>query len=194
MAALDNDTHVRAPLLVLMIAAGLAACDFVGVQDARTAAACDLALGYAKRFKAEQDGPVAILSQPEFDIASRQELATFVSEHPEYRNDPELPLLLALADIRGKHVVAECGNLRSWIERSGILNDDRRIEELTRQEYWPFALLAMSMPAISEDGSTALMYAGEFTGGLAGGYKALTFEKAPNGKWVLKHEGWMGIS
>lgn len=113
---------------------------------------------------------------------------------PTWRDDPELPLMMAAADVRNVNVVEQCSLVQVWLRNNNVLHDDQQIKKISRQEYWPVDVLSMSVPAISQDGSTALIYTSEFSGQLGGATYAVTFGKSANGRWSIWKKETLSIS
>ena len=157
--------------------------------------ACDITLLYVKRFEAENDRPIAVWTEPKLDVPTNEGLDTFLRANPKYRNDPELPLLRRLASVRQISAVERCPRLKEWLTKTNTLHDDDRMyDEIADHEIWPFAALAMSLPAVSEDGTTALMYTAEYYGPLAGATYFVRYKKDSDGSWVWERADLSGIS
>lgn len=183
--------------LVMALAFIPSACSDEARESPDTVAACGIALDYAQRFRTDWEKlgrPIAIRYEPGLSVPTRQKLEQVLADNPEFEGGPEVAITLAAADLRDRRVMDECSNLRNWVQTSGILSDDARIDELTRQPEWPIAVLSMSLPAVSEDGSTALFYSRKYAGPLAGALMAVTYKKQASGKWVLHDEEELAIS
>ncbi len=188
---------MRSLPLIMALAIIPSGCSDETQKSPDTVGACDIALDYAKRFKIEWEHlgrPIAISDQPGLSGPSRRKLEQVLADNPAFQGDPEVAITLAAADLRDRHVIDECSNLRSWVQTSSIVSDDARIEELMRQPEWPVAVLSMSLPAVSEDGSTALFYSSKYAGPLEGAALAVTYKKQANGEWVLHDEEELAIS
>jgi hypothetical protein len=147
--------------------------------------ACEVARVHASNFQREAERPIAVWTQPSSLGPSSKELDFVLTEHPELKQDPQLPLYRAAAKVQRESPVARCSHLREWLTRADVLTDDRRIKQLTRGDDWPIAVLSMSMPGVSADGSTALLFVSEYWGPLGGNVDAVIYKKDGDGSWVI---------
>ncbi|KPL69547.1 hypothetical protein SZ64_16470 [Erythrobacter sp. SG61-1L] len=188
---------MRSLALVITMAMMPSACSNGTGKPAHTVAACDIALDYAGRFKAEweeQGRPIAVSDGDGTMVPAPQKLEQILADNPALKGDPEVALTLAAADLRNRSVVEECRDLRGWLRAFNIVHDDKQIAELTLKKEWPVAILSMSLPAISEDGSTALLYVSEYSGPLAGATMAVTYKRNASGKWLLHDKTELSVS
>ncbi|WP_237452181.1 hypothetical protein [Qipengyuania algicida] len=181
-------------VLTAIIIVACAACSADDASPAVPEAACGIALDYAKAFKSKSSRQIAIWQRPEPRSPLPQKVQLFLRQNPRFKNDPTLPLILESSDIRNVSVVEQCPSLKSWLNETSVLHDDHRINAITLLSQWPVNLLAMSVPVLSKDGSTALMYTSESSGPLAAGHFAITYKKTAKDRWVLLTKEALAIS
>ncbi|MXO72815.1 hypothetical protein [Alteraurantiacibacter buctensis] len=117
-----------------------------------------------------------------------------LEESPQLARDASVELALAAADVRDINVVENCPDLRAWLDSEGIIHDDRSLEAITRLEDWPVAMISISLPALADNGATALLYSYEGYGPLAGGLSSMIYKRDAQGGWVLHRTDHLTIS
>ncbi len=186
----------RRMLRYLPIALWLALLTLIGCSPdpQGSEVACEVAAVHASNFRREAGRPVAVWTRPSPLGPSIEQIETFLHRHPDLRNDPDLPLIQAAAQAQRISPVSQCPGLRASLKRAGVLVDDAIIEQKTRGVDWPIAALAMSMPVLSADGSTAILYVSEYWGSLSGSMDAVTYKKDLRGAWVLAGRTTLAVS
>lgn len=164
------------PLVVL----GCASCSSHALEQIE--AACEVALVHVKLEHEEAGKPVAIDAGWRLG-PTRQELETFLEQQPKWRRDPELPLHITATKVRQLNVIKTCPDLRKWLPEGAVLRSAQQVSEVTREEPWPVVLLQFDFPAISEDGSTALIHSSVGFAPEAGYYGVVLYNKDRRGVW-----------
>lgn len=167
-------------------------------------AACDVALLYAKAFKARARIPIAVWLAPapsETGLPTREGIEEALRLHPELNNDPELPLLRLSTDLRDISVVQKCPALQKWWDENSTVHSDILMQELAKsmpplgmkgRTSLPFGLLALSVPAVSDDGTVAYFFVAEATR-TDGGRFTVTYNKSVDGNWHISRKAELGV-
>jgi hypothetical protein len=164
---------------------------------------CDVALRYARDFKTTSGIPIAIKHSPDADdmsISVPKNIESFLREHPEFKNDPILPLERKLSALRDVSVVGSCPELEGWYRDNSTILDDSFYDKVAKEmpsldrpdrKALKNAMLEISAPAISDDGNTAYFYVAEATR-TAGGRFSITYKKNSEGNWQLNSKNSIG--
>ncbi|ALH82273.1 hypothetical protein [Sphingopyxis macrogoltabida] len=155
--------------------------------------ACAVAVAHAASFKRDESRPIAIRPSPVFGTPTVGELDAILAKMPDASGDLGVLLMRKAAKEQDAVVVDRCPSLKIWLSNSNVISSNSEIDRLTRKEPWPVAVLTMSLPAVSDDASTALIYVSEDWGGLAGGTYAVTYRKEA-GKWIEREREQLSIS
>jgi len=183
----------RASLALLLPIFALHGCAPLEDERARLDDACAVAIVHATNFKRDEVRPVAVRTRAPSNGPTIEEVDAILLETPQTRKDPVLPLFRKAAKTRNVSVVDRCPSLKIWLSKNAVIHSDPEIDRLVRKEPWPVSVLTMSLPAISDDGSTAMLYASEYWGGLGGGTDLVIYRKE-SGAWVLKRRDQLSIS
>lgn len=161
---------------------------------------CDIALSYAKFFEANSKVPVAIFFAPmpeDLGVMRQISIDQFLREHPEWRKNPEAQLEIQLIrkseKYRGISVVEQCPALREWWQGHSVIHEDEAIRRFMsslpfrNSKDWKSplkAVLALSVPVISDDGAVARLNVAEMSNSTGGRFE-VTYSRAADGKWHI---------
>ena len=99
-----------------------------------------------------------------------------------------LNLLIKEAEVDKLKPVEECANIRQWLDLSHIIHDDAQIDAATEgKERYPFTLISISMPVVSDDRDHAQMMIGQVYGALAGGRYTIRLKRRENNRWRIEN-------
>ncbi len=185
---------LRVLLSLAFLIVAISGCSRDGDESSRAKEACVVASAHIANFKRDAGRPIAVVTDVPSITPRVDELDALLMEKPRLREDPDLPLILAVAEAREISVFDQCPSLKKWLSMNGIIHDGQAIERLTRKEPWSVATLGISLPAISKDGSKALFYASEYWGSLGGGQDLLIYTKNKSGAWILQRRDGLTIS
>ncbi len=155
---------------------------------------CRIALAYIKDFKADAAKPIGVWSSPAGWGGSLQDIDSWVKEHPQYAQTPEVARIRAQNRVQDISVVGSCAEVRAWLDGARIPHDDARIRQLTAKEPWPIATLGMSLPVFTDGGATASFIVEEYWGGLGGSVSAIVYKRGADGRWRLVERDMLAIS
>jgi hypothetical protein len=86
-----------------------------------------------------------------------------------------------------RDAVSRCSSVRSWLSRHKIPHGGAAVEAVVARanedDELPAGIFTVSLPAISADGQTALVYTSDTGGGEAGGGFALLYHRQADGTW-----------
>lgn len=183
----------RAYLALLLPMFTLHGCTPLDDEGARLDDACAVAITHTTNFKRAEVRPIAVRTRASSDGPTIEELDAILLETPQALKDPDLILLRQAAETQNVSVIDRCPSLKTWLSKNAVIFSDPEIDRLARKEPWPVSVLTMSVPAISEDGSTAMLFASEYWGGLGGGTDMVVYRKQA-GAWVLQRRVQLSIS
>jgi hypothetical protein len=162
---------------------------------------CDVAVVYAETFalnvRANKDfetRKLALSTSTDWIVPSQEDLDRLVAENPGSAEEPDYELVAAAARHRDLNVLEQCPSLRKWAERERVVTDEAEIERLTQPEEWAVVIVTMSMPVITPDAQTALVYAAEYAGGLSGATFAVSYARDDKGNWEMIDKSMLAVS
>lgn len=185
--------NLRCHIAIAVLISGATGCSRIDERYPLSEPACAIALGYMKRFKAEAERPIAVGTASAHLAPSRDEISAVLKEQPSLKRHPEVMQALAEADVREISVVKHCPEVRAWLSAQNISHDDLHIETATRTSKWPFAVLHVSAPVVSETGEFATFYASEDWEHVSGTV-AVRYKRGGDGRWALEHESIVRIT
>lgn len=171
-------------LAILISTLMLHGCARAGQDRAELDDACAVAIAHAANFRRDEIRPVAVRTHAQFEGPTIEDVDATWRERPDSRKDADLLLLRKAAETRNTSVVDRCAALKIWLSKNAVIHSDPEIDGLVAQEPWPVAVLTMSLPAISDDGSSAMFYASEYWGGLGGSTDLIIYRKNKDG-WAF---------
>lgn len=184
--------RIATGMLVGVAFASLAGCSFG--SGAVSPLGCRIALGYIKDFEARAGKPIGVWTRPASSGISSEDIDAFVKDQPQHTDDPEISRFRAQAWVEDLSVVANCRDVRRWLDDERIPHDDARLERLPGKEPWPIAVLAISMPVFTDGGTTASFAVYESWGPLGGSVHAIVYKRGADGRWRLASRDTLGIS
>ena len=162
--------------------------------------ACNVALDILKEKKRGIVGPMAVSAPSPAPSLARPEAEGFVRDARrggpvDAADEFMLELMVKSADVDELRPTEECANIQRWMDASQIIHDQPRIEKAEPVEgRYPFAIVRVSMPAVSDDGNHALMYVSTTHGPLAGGGYMAWIKRQKDGRWAIDEELRMWVS
>jgi len=87
-----------------------------------------------------------------------------------------------------KNAVTVCPSLQQFLRKNSVMIGQNAIERVIAQKdgetnQYPRSIAAQSMPVLSDDGQSAMMFASRVYAGLAGGGLIIKIERRPSGEW-----------
>lgn len=163
--------------------------------------ACDVALQVLKYLQYENDGKIAVSTGSANNLdMSRTEVEQYAAHwRSNNRMDAagEIFLDLAIKEAAVKDVkpVEECANIRQWLDKSHIIHDDAQIDAAKAgKEIYPFTIVAISMPVLSDDRNHAQMSIAQVSGAFAGEGEGVSLKRQKNNRWRIENFFGMWIS
>ena len=181
------------PLTLLSCIFVLHGCAPLGDTISPIESACAVTIAHAADFKHDEKRPIAVHTRAPLDGPTLQEVDANLGETPQPEKNPDTLLLRGAAETRDVSVVSRCPALKTWLVENEVVHSDSEIEKLIRKEPWPVSVLAMSLPFVSDDGSTAAFYASEYSGRMGGGTDLVIYRKK-GVAWVYERRLPLSIS
>lgn len=171
------------------------ACSITDEPTRVSPIACEVALLHAKAFRENVGGPIAIEFAPpsyELNIFTNKSIDEFLVDHPEFRDDPDLPRQRKLAELRDVQALKACPNLRDWYQNNSVTRSDREYDKLVSDAFdprgsklkgpIPFGFFSISAPALSDDG-TQVFFSVRESNRESGNKFFVTYKKSNDGNW-----------
>ncbi|WP_144037933.1 hypothetical protein [Sphingopyxis sp. KK2] len=162
--------------------------------------ACHVALQILQEKKRGIVGPVAVsipsAATPTTRTAAEEIVRDIRRDGPvDPAEEFMLELIVKSADVDELRPVEECENVQQWMKSSHIIHDQMQIEKAEPVNgRYPFAIVRLSMPAVSNDGNHALMYISTTYGPLAGGGYMAWIKRQEDDRWAIDEEMQMWVS
>jgi hypothetical protein len=99
---------------------------------------------------------------------------------------PPSPELAAEFVGTARNAVPRCPAVRAWLTKHRVRYGRAAVKDVVRRavnDELPAGLFTVSLPSISGDGRTALVYTSDVWGGEAGGGFAHLYRRQPDGSW-----------
>lgn len=148
------------------------------------ATACGAALDFVQTRYRNYSQNIAVAEEPMRSAPDLGELAEILRLNPQFKSDPDLPIMRREAAVKHLSPVRECPELRRWLRTKSILHDDMKIMPLvTGKERLPFTVITLTMPVIS--GDKAFLYAGSACGMTCGSTQHVELQRTPRQGWMI---------
>jgi hypothetical protein len=156
-----------------------------------TVAECEIALQVVKDVSAHDYGKPIVFdtSDPTYLRLQAESLATGWTR-PEAGKTVEVaapPMQVAAEFVSGvRDSVSRCSSVRKWLIKHRIRYGRAAVKAVVARavdDELPAGLFTVSLPTVSSDGQTALVYTSDAWGGEAGGGFAHLYRRQPDGTW-----------
>jgi hypothetical protein len=176
---------------ILLLAAASVLETAEPIRTIGTAAECELALQVVKDVSSQDYGKPIVFdtTDPTFPPFDAETLATGWTR---FEGDKKIevaspPTEVAIRFVGGlRDSVSRCSSVRRWLTQHRIRYGRAAVKAVVARavdDELPAGLFAVSLPIISHDGQTALVYTSDTWGGEAGGGFAHLYRRRSDGSW-----------
>ncbi|HVR91645.1 MAG TPA: hypothetical protein VHG29_11210 [Novosphingobium sp.] len=185
--------------IVAVALASISIARWLRLNDRREES-CSAALAYLQYVDARKQKPLLIHDEG-WGGPTQEDISRAIRGDPDVRKHPDFEIYEHAANIQEVSPVLDCPGVLSWLRSKKIAHHDRHvIDKLLRPfqgldgETYPWDVIGMSMPAISNDRGRSIFDSSIYGALLGGAIYRVEMAQDHDGRWFVVRTSVMAVS